>query len=454
MSKVLIINSPLFRYKNSLYEEDSLPPLGLGYIATTLFQRDFDVELIDAVADNIPLSDLISVLREKSPSVIATNIFTTNYELVKDLIEGLSLANCKYIIGGLSTKTLYQEICTWNVSNAIDIVFGDGENIVPDLIAGEVKQEPLFSSGNKRVFQVDNASIYYSKDISFLKLDRTYFKNEPVFHPMGFIEANIITSRGCIYNCAFCAAASSLNREFSIRERSNESIIEELSLIKRLYPEVNSIRVLDDLFLKNAASIEKAIQVFTNSGLGWRSMAHVMTFKNVTQETLKALKNSGCNELFIGIESGSPVILKSIHKTNNIDLIKTNLVNLFKAGISVKGYFIYGFPNETEDDFRLTYQLAHYLKEQALALGSGFRTSVFQFRPYHGTELYHQIEQSGVNIRPVTSVEPDEKLSSLVGRLQFNFHSGNYSSANSDLVHKYIYDTMNLNDLSKIAPTQ
>jgi len=85
---------------------------------------------------------------------------------------------------------------------------------------------------------------------SGLKLNRKLFLNEPIRHPFGFNEAHIVASRGCIYNCTFCAAARSLNIDTPIRERSEESLVEELIEINKNYPGVDSIRVLDDLFLK------------------------------------------------------------------------------------------------------------------------------------------------------------------------------------------------------------
>jgi len=175
-------------------------------------------------------------------------------------------------------------------------------------------------------------------------------------------------------------------------------------------------------------------------------MAHVLTFKGVDVPTLKRLKKSGCSELFIGIESGSPRILRSIHKTPNINVIKENLSRVLEAGIGIKGYFIFGFPTETEEDFKMTFELANFLKAQSINFNSPFRTSVFQFRPYHGTELFHFIEDEMGEVPNVTNVEGNQDLSSLVGRIQFNFHSGNYSSEPSELVHNYIYKTTNLND--------
>jgi anaerobic magnesium-protoporphyrin IX monomethyl ester cyclase len=443
--KTLIINSPLFRDKNYLYDEDSLPPIGLGLIATSLKYAGHDVELVDAVALNIPLDELIRIINYKQPSFVGINVFTTNLELVKDLIESIS---CKthFIIGGLSTQNLHKQIFNWKTENQIDVVNGDGEYIICDIVSNKINQSPSAENTNRRFYKVDKDSPYFVHDISKVNLDRTFFVNEPVKHLFGFTEANIITSRGCIYNCAFCAAASSLNRDFAIREKDSASIVSEIQHLINIYPNLQSIRVLDDLFLKNGTIVDKAIEVFNNFNIQWRSMAHVQTFKGVSDEKVVSLKESGCSELFIGIESGSPKILRQIHKTTDIEVIKENLSKLLRNGINVKGYFIYGFPNETIEDMEMTYSLAKYLNGIAIQHGSIFRTSVFQFRPYHGTELYHSLEKEfgSETFSHVAAIEPNKELSDMVGRLQFNFHSGNYSSVPIETVQDFIYKTTNL----------
>ena len=92
----------------------------------------------------------------------------------------------------------------------------------------------------------------------------------------------------------------------------------------------------------------------------------------------------------------------------------------------------------------MTYQLALELKQLSLDNGVNFRTSVFQYRPYHATQIYHDLEVQGKNLS-VTQVAPNAALSSLVGRQQFNFHSGNYSAVEYQLVEEYICRTINLN---------
>ncbi|MCC6463047.1 MAG: B12-binding domain-containing radical SAM protein [Saprospiraceae bacterium] len=441
--KALIINSPLFREENHLYDEDSLPPIGLGYIGTQLRQHGIEVKLIDAVAHRISLDAIINLITEYTPDFVGINIFTTNYELVKDLIESLHFPT-HIVVGGLSTKQLYNQILTWRTPNPIDVVTGDGELIMLDIVNKTVRDKPFHQEGNRRVFQINEASNYLVKDISDIPLDRSFFTNEPTNHPLGFTEANIVASRGCIYNCTFCAAARSLNKDYPVRERSDASIMAELQEIQQGFPKVNSIRVLDDLFLKSEKSIQKAINVFSPFPFQWRSMAHVQTFRNVDDGLMKKLKASGCYELFIGIESGSPKILTDINKTKNVRTIVDNLTKVFRAGINIKGYFIFGFPGETEEDMEMTYQLAMELKQLSLDNGVNFRTSVFQYRPYHATQIYHHLEAQGKNLW-VTNMAPNAELTSLVGRYQFNFHSGNFSAVEYQVVESYICRTINLN---------
>jgi len=119
---------------------------------------------------------------------------------------------------------------------------------------------------------------------------------------------------------------------------------------------------------------------------------------------------------------------------------------LLCAGINVKGYFIFGFLDETEDDFKKTYELALFLKEESLKYNVCFRPSVFKFRPYHGTIMYKRILDSNHDVLEVLeNISPDDELNNSIGREQFNFKSGNYSSEGDDILTQYISMTNNLN---------
>lgn len=441
MGKVAIINSPLFAEKKLQYQEDSLPPFGLGYIATNLQRLGHDVHLIDAVASNHTILELLSIIQQLKPDVVAVNIFTTNFRLTQKLIEGISDETIRVIIGGLSTRTLYKDIFTWDTPNDIDVVFGDGELITGALVSRTEKESPIKSELHRRFFSADHNSSYFVTNISEVPLNRDFFINNTIMHPLGFKEICVITSRGCIFNCSFCAAARSRNRDMPIREMSEDAVVRDLKEIHEKYPDVTHIRILDDLFLKDANSIDKAIRIFDHYNLNWRSMAHVKTFHKVALTKIKALYERGCRELFVGVESGSPKILRKIHKTYDLDVIKECLQSIMEAGIGLKTYFVYGFPEETIEDFECTYILAKNLKEIALKLNVPFRTSVFQFRPYHDTEIFYELSLKQSIASDIFDISPNSDLSSLIGRDQFNFESGNYSNENIEIVHEFIERT-------------
>ncbi len=330
---VLVVNSPLFRESGIRDDEDYLPPLGLGYIATDLQSNGIAVELVDTVAEGLGVNDLIVKIQGSHPEYVALNVFTTNLHLVREVVK--KTPDTRFIVGGLVTRSIHEEMAGWDPASPLDIVLGDGDHIVSALVLGS--SVPHVDCGRGiRVIEVGTASPYFPLDISNISLDRSFF-----MRPYGakMHEECIITSRGCIYNCAFCAAAKSLNRGTPARERSAASVANEVALLCEQYPDLVSIRVLDDLFLRNVASVERATRIFNQVSLGWRAMAHILSFRSLDDTHLRQLRQSGCTEVFVGIESGSPRILRKIHKTANVALITAHYRADTSGGYWSEGIF-------------------------------------------------------------------------------------------------------------------
>jgi radical SAM superfamily enzyme YgiQ (UPF0313 family) len=142
--------------------------------------------------------------------------------------------------------------------------------------------------------------------------------------------------------CAFCTAARSLNQHTKPRYRTYNSLAKEIETILKSHPETNCIRVLDDLFLRDEASVELATKLFMDHNLGWRSMAHINTFHNLSSKRLDDIKYSRCQELFVGIESGNNEILKYIRKPFTVETAYKTVSRILDAQIAVKCYFILG----------------------------------------------------------------------------------------------------------------
>ena len=439
MKKFVLINSPLF-WERTDEEEEYLSPLGIGYIATYLKKAGLEVTLLDSVKERLGVEDILKQVSEIKPEFVGINVFTQNYELVQYIIEKMSI-QCECFVGGQVVKSIYETILDWQTSNKINIIIGEGELIIPAIVLENCEEKPIEYLDNKFVYKVDRNSQYFPEDISNIYLDRSFLKNEIINNHYGEKEAAIITSRGCAYDCAFCGGARGLNKDISIRMKDVESVKYEIAEICDLYPDLQSIRILDDLFLRNETSISQAADIFKKfPQLHWRGMVHVLSLIYCLDK-VKLLKNCNCKELFIGIESGSNTIRKRINKLGDISSVIAVIRELLINGIDVKGYFMYGFPDETQEDMEETYKLACELRNISEKCEGTFRPSVFQFRPYHGTKLYNEILGKGIDI---PNCHYNSSMYPLKGRSQFNFCSGNYSRVSDEILEEYILKTQKL----------
>lgn len=443
--RCILLNSPIYRERSEA-KEDYLPPLGLGYIATSLEKAGVCVEIVDCVKERFGIREIHALLKKEVPDFMGINIFTQNFDTVKEIVESCPIKTT-IIIGGQVVKCVYEEILQWDVKNKLKIVVGEGELILPALINNNCLEEPIASIGQKDVYKVDKNSYYFPADLDLVSLNRKLLKEDVITNHYGQNEAAIITSRGCMYNCAFCGGAHNLNKDVTIRYRSVFDIDKEIQEIISSNSNITSIRVLDDLFLRNQDSINNAVSLFNGfERLTWRGMVHILTFEKNTK-SLSFLKESGCRELFIGIESGSESIREKINKPGMISQVIEVVSSILDNGIDVKGYFMYGFPGETVYDANETFLLASQLKEISENTQGMFRTSVFQFRPYHGTQLYNELIHSG---REIDMIRSNTALNVLDKRSQFNFQSGNYSNIDSDNLNAYILKTQMLAEVYNV----
>ena len=108
-----------------------------------------------------------------------------------------------------------------------------------------------------------------------------------------------------------------------------------------------------------------------------------------TEEMFRYMAEANCYEIAVGVESGSPKILKQIGKGTTVEKIKRSVNWAKKAGILVRGYFILGMPEENEEDLKMTEQLADDLELDEY----GFTILC----PYPGTQMYDPRKFSAVD---------------------------------------------------------
>lgn len=160
----------------------------------------------------------------------------------------------------------------------------------------------------------------------------------------------LVTSRGCINRCAFCADSPLWKR---YRYRSSQNVIEEIKNLIREYNK-SEFEIVDSTFNGDIERVEQICDLIIKSKLEIYWSAKVTFRKDMTCELLKKMKQAGCNELSYGVESGSARVLKDMHKNIDLGEVRRIIRDTSKAGIKANCFFLIGYPTETEEDFQLT----------------------------------------------------------------------------------------------------
>jgi len=201
----------------------------------------------------------------------------------------------------------------------------------------------------------------------------------PILEPAkAFPVAPIITSRGCPYNCSFCASNVTWGRR--IRFRSPQNVLREIELLKNEFG-VREIHFADDNFTMDIARAEKICDLLISKkiGLPWQCPNGVR-IDRLTLPLLKKMKASGCYAVGLGIESGNQQILDKNHKNLDLKIVPAVLNNLKKVGIESYGFFILGLPGDSPKTMKETIDFA---------LRSSFDRVWFNiFTPYPGSTSF------------------------------------------------------------------
>ncbi len=217
--------------------------------------------------------------------------------------------------------------------------------------------------------------------------------------------------RGCPFNCAYCSTSLFWQRKF--RLKSSKRIVEEMKQINDSFG-INHFSFNHDLFTANKNKVLDFCQILKDSGLSfvWACSSRIDT---LDEQTIKAMADAGLKWVFLGVESGSERMQKLIHKNLRMhDVIRISEL-LCKYNIIPTVSFMYGFPEETEEDVEQTLQIANKL----LKIGvKSFQFHLCTITP--GTEYYNKYKNE------------------LVFSETYSNHTGSFGvKENIDFIHKH-----------------
>jgi anaerobic magnesium-protoporphyrin IX monomethyl ester cyclase len=199
-------------------------------------------------------------------------------------------------------------------------------------------------------------------------------------------HAAILTSRGCPYDCYFCAVHTVWGRTF--RQRSIENVLAEMEELHDDY-DVRTFNILDDTF----NITKERVLTFCKAVLKRRWKIEIraasgLRMSNLDIDTLKLMKAAGFKDLYFGIESGCQRVIDEVIRKKIILSEVLNIVDAcHQAGIECGGYFMVGVPGESIDEMRHTI---------SFALASGLdKARLYTCQPIPGSRLYEDCIKNG-----------------------------------------------------------
>lgn len=362
-------------------------PIGLGYIASVLLKKGNDVILLDPEVENLNYEGIKSFLKKNSPDIIGISCATPNFMNASDIAKMIKKEfNIPVVLGGVHASALPNQIIKNHPEFDI-LTIGEGEfsfSEICDYYENKIKSlEDINGIAYKDKFGIKKTKprrlIENIDSLPFPArhlVDMTKYKLS-VHVDLGKKSVTILTSRGCPFQCTYCASYLTMGKGF--RVHSAEYVIKEIEHLMNDY-DIKHMVIQDDTFTINKRRVEKICKALIRKKLkiDWYCFARVDT---VSKDMLALMKKSGCYSIGYGIESADETILKNIKKNITLDQCKKALKASNELGLRTLAFFMFGNPGETRESIEKTIRFAKELKPDLAFFNS--------LIPYPGTEVYN-----------------------------------------------------------------
>lgn len=385
---ILLINPPQPKPDfNLLKHTPSSPPMGLAYLATILKQNNFTLQALDFDLNNVNIDLLMTIIKEDPPKIVGitalTNTIFTAVAIAK-IIKSVN-PDIKIVMGGHHATNCFAECFSYR---CIDfIILGEGEYSFNSLCEAIINNA-VYKTISGLAYP-DNNNVYFNQPEEIINLDDVGFPDRTIFDLTQYYDPiNIITTRGCSYNCIFCSAGA--YRKNHVLYRSAQNVLKEIEHVyKQGYYVVNFVD--DNFLIKRDRVIEICSSIKKHfPKLFWTCSARV---ELLNEDIIKLMASSGCKGMHFGVESCFELSQKTIGKYLSLEKLENVLKLTKKYGINSYGSFILGLPDEDIHQVRANIQYAISLhKKYTMYIVFGILT------PFPGTELFNNPDKYGIKI--------------------------------------------------------
>lgn len=359
-NEIILINPP----SPFLINQKCFPPLGILYLAAVLEKNNIPVKVVDLAGDEDNLeSALDNYLGRPLYGITSSTPQYPYAKKIKEIIRSKK-QDAKIIIGGAHPSSLSNKC----LEDGFDcVVVGEGENAILD-IAKAIREKKELPSLTRLSYISDLDSVPFPA--------RHLLPIKSYGYDIGQEDyaTTIITSRGCAFSCVFCSKDV---WQKSVRFNSANYVIEELESIISDY-NIKHFLFLDDAFNLRKERILNLCLKLKPLGIKWRCYARA-DFN--AKEVLSAMKEAGCVEIGVGVESGSQKILDTVGKGCTVEKNTIFIRDCKEAGIVANAFIMIGLPGETYE----TVEATKLWMEEVQPDKFGFNI----FMPYAGTPVYN-----------------------------------------------------------------
>jgi anaerobic magnesium-protoporphyrin IX monomethyl ester cyclase len=195
----------------------------------------------------------------------------------------------------------------------------------------------------------------------------------------GYFSLNISTTRGCPFHCNWCAKPL-YGQVYG--SRSPQSVVNEMKFLRE-HAGPDHLWITDDIFGLKPGWIQKFDELVNleQERIPFKCLSRVDLL--LEGDTIRHLKNAGCQSVWVGAESGSQKILDAMEKGTTVDQIVTATRLLREAGIRVGFFLQFGYPGEAREDIDLTLKMVKECRPDEIGISVSY--------PLPGTKFYETV---------------------------------------------------------------
>ena len=380
------------------YVSESMPDYGgvfahgVGYLSSSLKHAGHEVSLIHITKELERGEYVESLIREK-PDLVAFSLFSHQFGLVQKLAHFTKEAGkFSTIAGGVHPTVAPEE--TLSEKNIDMVCIGEGEEALEELC--DKMDRGRDYRNVESIWVNDNGNMVRNciRPLN-INLESRPFPDRSIFDFKKLSDTRlgmltVLAGRGCPYDCTYCCNHQ-YKRLYSeagkyVRFRDPDAVIREIKSVKQDYPYLEYVNFLDDTFCLNKNWLRKFLPKFKEEiNMPFHGNSHVNV---LSEDIVKLLKDTGCEYLAMGIESGNEHIRKTVL---NRHMSNKQILEIFslgrRYGINITSYIMVGVPFEKIEN------TLESVKLNATVMCHKAHVSIFQ--PYPHTRLYEVCRENG-----------------------------------------------------------